>query len=84
MNDKITLHSDGTAEFSDSKEAQGFLLSVTEDAKMLITELIDTAGLKRGDILVVGCSSSEVTGNRIGKASIPSVAEAIWTASCPY
>ena len=77
MNDKITLHSDGTAEFSNSEQAKEFLLSVKEDAKMLITELVEVAGLKRGDVLVVGCSSSEVTGNKIGKASIPSVADAI-------
>ncbi len=40
-----------------------------EQAKQAATELIETAGLKKGDILVVGCSSSEVTGGVIGHNS---------------
>ncbi len=37
-------------------------------------EIIETAKLKKGDILVVGCSTSEVTGSRIGTNSSPDTA----------
>ncbi|MBQ2719015.1 MAG: TIGR01440 family protein [Clostridia bacterium] len=40
-------------------------------------ELCRVAGLRRGDILVVGCSTSEVVGETIGKGSDPTAAEAI-------
>ena len=42
-------------------------------------ELCERADLKAGQILVVGCSSSEIIGNRIGSNSSPEVAEAVFT-----
>jgi len=42
------------------------------------TELCDKARLKKGDILVVGCSSSEIVGDRIGSNSNLAVAEAVF------
>lgn len=36
-------------------------------------ELCETAGLKSGDILVVGCSTSEVCGAKIGTDSVPEI-----------
>lgn len=48
-------------------------------------ELIEIAHLEEGDILVVGCSTSEVAGARIGSTSVPELAEeifmGIWTAA---
>ncbi len=38
-------------------------------------ELCDAAKLKAGEILVVGCSTSEVCGSKIGTDSAPDVAE---------
>ena len=35
-----------------------------------VTELLDVAGLRPGDLLVVGCSSSEVAGEKIGRAHV--------------
>ena len=40
-------------------------------------ELLKTARLKPGAILVVGCSTSEVQGERIGSAGSEETAEAI-------
>ena len=40
-------------------------------------ELADTAGLRAGQIVVVGCSTSEVTGHRIGSFSAPEVGQAL-------
>ncbi len=41
-------------------------------------EIIQKAGLKEGSILVVGCSTSEVIGDRIGTNSSPETAEYIY------
>ncbi len=47
-------------------------------AKTAAEELVEAAKLEAGDILVVGCSSSEVVGLRIGKGSDINAAEAIY------
>ena len=47
--------------------------SLFEQACAAVTELIGAARLKAGDVLVVGCSTSEVLGGRIGKASSPEI-----------
>ena len=49
----------------------------TGDAKQALPELLERARLEPGDIFVVGCSSSEVGGHRIGSDSSPEVAQAI-------
>lgn len=41
-------------------------------------EIIEKAGLGKGDILVVGCSTSEVIGDKIGTNSSPETAEYIY------
>ena len=50
---------------------------ITGQARQAVTELLERARLEPGDIFVVGCSSSEVGGHRIGSASSPEVAQAI-------
>ena len=47
-------------------------------AQTAACELVETAKLQKGDILVVGCSSSEVVGLRIGKGSDINAAAAIY------
>ena len=42
---------------------------IISDLKIAITELCDIANIEAGDIVVVGCSTSEVTGGKIGKNS---------------
>lgn len=41
-------------------------------------EIIEIAKLTKGDILVVGCSTSEVTGNKIGTNSSPDTAKELF------
>ena len=41
-------------------------------------ELCEKAGLRRGQILVVGCSSSEICGERIGSGSSVDAARAVF------
>lgn len=46
-------------------------------------ELLEAANLRAGDILVVGCSSSEIAGGRIGKASSQEAAAAVFRGLYP-
>lgn len=49
-------------------------------AKAVIAELYEKAGLKAGDIVVIGCSTSEIIGSRIGTDSSPEVAGIVFEA----
>lgn len=49
-----------------------------QDLSDLLTDLISQADLQKGDILVVGCSTSEVIGEKIGTAGTEEVAEMIF------
>lgn len=60
-----------------------FYKSVKNDTQRLALELLDEAGLRAGDILVVGCSTSEVAGGTIGKNSSADAADAIFDAIAP-
>ena len=51
---------------------------IREQTKTAASELVETAKLKQGDILIVGCSSSEVVGLHIGKGSDINAAGAIY------
>ena len=52
--------------------------------KAVVEELGEKAGLKAGQILVVGCSTSEVLGAKIGSNSSPEVAKYIFKALQEY
>lgn len=56
---------------------------VKNEAKTAVCELVETANLKARDILVVGCSSSEIVGGNIGKSSSLEAAEAVFGAIYP-
>ncbi len=47
-------------------------------ASLAAEQLLDAANYKPGQILVVGCSSSEIAGGSIGHASAPEVADAVY------
>ena len=49
----------------------------------IMAELLEQAALSSGDLLVVGCSTSEIAGGQIGKQGSATVAEAIFTALYP-
>lgn len=51
--------------------------SIKNEASDAISELIERSGIKRGELLVIGCSSSEIIGERIGKGSSPEAAVAV-------
>lgn len=51
------------------------IIKQTESA---VSELLDVAGLKKGDLFVVGCSSSEIGGGMIGKNSSVELADTVF------
>lgn len=60
-------------------------LNLYEQSYNAAKELIEIGKLEAGDVLVVGCSTSEVSGEKIGSSSKPELAEdvfmGIWTAA---
>ncbi len=51
---------------------------IKEEAALAAQELLEAAKLSAGQIVIIGCSTSEVCGQRIGTASVPEVAEALY------
>lgn len=51
---------------------------IKKQTQNVITELIEVSGIKAGQILVVGCSSSEIIGKTIGKGSSLETAESVF------
>ena len=56
---------------------------LTAQARQAVTELLEAAKLKPGKIFVVGCSSSEMVGARIGKGSSLEAAQAAFAGIYP-
>lgn len=57
--------------------------TIARQAKDLTEELITTAHMKEGQILVVGCSSSEIAAHTIGCYSSKEVGQAVFNAIYP-
>lgn len=56
---------------------------ITQEARTAAAELLEQAGLRPGQLLVIGCSSSEMVGQRIGKGSSMEAAEAAFAGIYP-
>lgn len=56
---------------------------IKQQAHDACEELLNTAKLRTGDILVVGCSSSEIKGEHIGKGSDIDAAKAVYEGIMP-
>ena len=56
---------------------------ITQQARAVVTELLEQAKLKPGALLVIGCSSSEMVGERIGKGSSMEAAQAAFRGIYP-
>ena len=57
--------------------------TIKEQAAKAVTELIEAAGLRAGQELVIGCSSSEIVGETIGHGSSLEAAQAVYHAIKP-
>ena len=53
--------------------------TIYQQARQAAEELLSSAKLQEGDLLVVGCSSSEVSGSKIGTDSRPDTAQEIFS-----
>lgn len=51
---------------------------IKNESNLAFTELIEAAKLKEGDIIVVGCSTSEIAGDKIGTHSNIDIAKALY------
>lgn len=65
---------------SNEKETDGQLEEIRQQVKKATRELLATAGMKSGQIMVVGCSSSEVAAHKIGSYSSAEIGQAIYQA----
>ncbi len=54
--------------------------NIKNQSKIAVCELLDAADMKAGQILVVGCSSSEIIGGQIGKQSSYDTAKEVFSA----
>lgn len=57
------------------------LKQIEEDTAKAVRELAETAKLHPGQIMVIGCSSSEISGHRIGSDSHPDIGKAVFDAA---
>lgn len=58
--------------------------NLSTQARSVLEELKEKAKLKQGDIVIVGCSTSEIIGSKIGSNSSPEVAKAVFEALYQY
>lgn len=56
---------------------------IRDEAAKAVTELLEVAKLQAGDIFLIGCSSSEIKGARIGKGSDIDAAKAVYDGVYP-
>ena len=56
---------------------------ITKQTEVVVTEVLEQAKLKPGSLFVIGCSSSEMVGKRIGKGSSMEAAQAAFEGIYP-
>ena len=60
-----------------------FAEKIKKSAQTVIEELLNQVKIKKGDIFVIGCSSSEILGSRIGKGSSIEAAKIVFDVIYP-
>ncbi len=58
--------------------------NIKVEAERLIIELLAQAKPKKGDIIIIGCSTSEIAGEKIGQGSAPEAAGAVLDGIMPH
>lgn len=80
----ITVKAKGTVDLAvQISEVINMFEKEVLQAKNVLNEFIETAKLTEGNILVIGCSSSEIVGENIGKGSSLDAAKAVFDAIYP-
>ena len=59
-------------------ETADILQQIRSDAAAAAAQLMEAAALHKGQIVVIGCSSSEVVGHQVGSWSTPEVGQSIY------
>ena len=59
-------------------EDKSLVEKIKADSAKAARELVEVAKLKKGQIVVVGCSTSETLGKQVGSWSVPEVGQAIF------
>jgi uncharacterized protein (TIGR01440 family) len=59
---------------------KSILEQIKSDAKRIAEELVEAAHLGKGQIVVIGCSTSETLGQKLGSHSVPEAGKAIFEA----
>lgn len=57
---------------------RAFLEEIKKEAEKAASELVEKARLKKGNIAVVGCSTSEILGDDLGGHSTPEIAQSVF------
>ncbi|HAZ20172.1 MAG TPA: TIGR01440 family protein [Clostridiales bacterium] len=57
--------------------------NITNQVSTAVKELVEAAKFNKGDLFIIGCSSSEIVGERIGKGSNMEAAETVYEALAP-
>jgi len=68
---------------ADAAVDAAFASIIASEAKQIACELIDSGYFKKGNLFVIGCSSSEVLGSKIGKGSSYEAARIIFDTVYP-
>lgn len=58
-------------------------IRIKENMTSVLAELLEKAQLKEGDVFVLGCSSSEICGEKIGTSSSAEAAQAVYDVLLP-
>ena len=65
-------------ELSGEFEIQEQYKVIEQESYQAASQILEAAGVKKGDLFVVGCSTSEVAGAKIGTYSSPELAKAVF------
>lgn len=65
---------------SEERETEAQLSKMKDSVKQIMSELLEVSGMKAGQILVVGCSSSEIASHRIGSYSSAEIGQTVYEA----
>ncbi len=65
---------------SEEKESGEQLRQIQDEVRRGVWELLEASNIKQGQILVVGCSSSEIASHRIGSYSSAEIGQAVYEA----
>ncbi len=68
---------------ADASVSADFADEIKKSAEAAIKEILEATDLKKGNIFVVGCSSSEILGSKIGKGSSFEAARIVYDVIAP-